>query len=320
MRPDEIAVHAGAVPLPRGVEVREFDDRVLRLRGCGHPQSPDSSGDTGPHTLAPETSTLRQQRNPEPARFLNRNQGRASARPLRVGIIGGSVAGCATAALLHRAGHDVTVFERSESDLVSRGAGIGTPTAVWQDMMARGLIDGTLSACRADYLRYVTRGSWTGQQRWLGDAQGQSSLMLLNRAHLFQCLRRGVPDELYRSTATVELIEARPDGTTLHLRPAGSVDFDLVVCADGYRSMGRRLIDPGATPCYRGMVGWRGLLRESDIGVDALDGCDLRRVGYPGGTGSCITSADPGRAPDRANAYSRGATTSRFPRVPCPQC
>ena len=49
---------------------------------------------------------------------------------MRVGIIGGSIAGCATAALLHRAGHDVTVFERSESDLVSRGAGIGTPTAV----------------------------------------------------------------------------------------------------------------------------------------------------------------------------------------------
>jgi 2-polyprenyl-6-methoxyphenol hydroxylase-like FAD-dependent oxidoreductase len=204
---------------------------------------------------------------------------------MRVGIIGGSVAGCATAALLHRAGHDVTVFERSESDLVSRGAGIGTPTAVWQDMMAHGLIDVTLPACRADYMRYVTRGSGTGLPRWLGDAGGLGSLMLLNWAHLYQCLRRGVPDDLYRSASAVELIEARPDGTTLHLHPGGSVDFDLVVCADGYRSMGRRLIDPGAAPCYRGMVTWRGLLRESDIGVDALDGCDLLRVGYLGGHG-----------------------------------
>jgi 2-polyprenyl-6-methoxyphenol hydroxylase-like FAD-dependent oxidoreductase len=33
------------------------------------------------------------------------------------------------------------------------------------------------------------------------------------------------------------------------------------------------------------MVSWRGLLRESDIGVDALDGCDLLRVGYLGGHG-----------------------------------
>jgi 2-polyprenyl-6-methoxyphenol hydroxylase-like FAD-dependent oxidoreductase len=213
------------------------------------------------------------------------NKAPKQATGMRVGIIGGSVAGCATAALLHRAGHDVTVFERSESDLVSRGAGIGTPTAVWQDMMTRGLIDKTLSACRADYMRYVTRGPGTGQPRWLGDAGGRGSLMLLNWAHLYQCLRRGVPDDLYRSASTVELIEARPDGTTLHLRPCGSVEFDLVVCADGYRSTGRGLIDPGATPCYRGIVSWRGLLRESDIGVDALDGCDLLRVGYLGGHG-----------------------------------
>jgi 2-polyprenyl-6-methoxyphenol hydroxylase-like FAD-dependent oxidoreductase len=220
---------------------------------------------------------------------------------MRVGIIGGSVAGCATAALLHRAGHDVTVFERSESDLVSRGAGIGTPTAVWQDMMARGLIDGTLSACRADYMRYVTRGPGTGQPRWLGDAGGRGSLMLLNWAHLYQCLRRGVPDDLYRSASTVELIEARRDGTTLHLRPGGSVDFDLVVCADGYRSMGRGLIDPGATPCYRGMVSWRGLLRKSDIGVDALDACDLLRVGYLGGHGVLYYIPGSGQSTEPGN-------------------
>jgi 2-polyprenyl-6-methoxyphenol hydroxylase-like FAD-dependent oxidoreductase len=66
-------------------------------------------------------------------------------------------------------------------------------------------------------------------------------------AHLYQWLRRGVPDELYRGASTVELIDAGPHGTTLHLGPGGAVDFDLVVCADGYRSIGRRLIDPDAT-------------------------------------------------------------------------
>ena len=204
---------------------------------------------------------------------------------MRVGIVGGSIAGCATAALLHRAGHDVTVFERSESDLVSRGAGIGTPTTVWQDMMAHGLIDETLPAFRIDYMRFVTRGSGTGQQRWLGDVQPPLSFTLVNWAHLYQWLRRGVPDELYRSASAVELIDARPDGTTLHLGPGGAADFDLVVCADGYRSTGRKLIDPDATLRYRGMVTWRGLLHEGDLRVDPLQGCDLLRVGYQGGHG-----------------------------------
>jgi 2-polyprenyl-6-methoxyphenol hydroxylase-like FAD-dependent oxidoreductase len=75
---------------------------------------------------------------------------------MRVGIIGGSIAGCATAALLHRADHDVTVFERSESGLVSRGAGILMITTSWQDMTARGLLDGTVPACRAGYDGWAT--------------------------------------------------------------------------------------------------------------------------------------------------------------------
>jgi 2-polyprenyl-6-methoxyphenol hydroxylase-like FAD-dependent oxidoreductase len=218
---------------------------------------------------------------------------------MRVGIIGGSIAGCVTAALLHRDGHDVIVFERSESDLVSRGAGIATLTTAWQDVMALGLIDATLPACRAGYFRFVTRGSGTGQQRWLGDVQ--MSFTLLNWAHLYQSLRRCVPDDRYRRASTVELVEARPQGTTLHLRPGGSLDFDLVVCADGYRSMGRRLIDPDATPGYRGMVLWRGLLPESDIGADALDGCDGLRVMYQGGHGAVYyipgsgQSTEPGK-------------------------
>jgi 2,6-dihydroxypyridine 3-monooxygenase len=209
----------------------------------------------------------------------------------------GSIAGCATAALLHRAGHEVIVFERSGSDLVSRGAGIAAPTAVWQDMMAHGLMDAPVPACRADYFRFVTCRSGTGQQRWLGDVQ--MSFTLLNWAHLYQGFRRCVPDDLYRRASAVELIEARPQGTTLHLRPGGSLDFDLVVCADGYRSMGRRLVDPGAPLRYRGMVVWRGLLHESDIGVDALDGCDGQRVVYQGGHGVLYYIPGSGQSAER---------------------
>jgi 2-polyprenyl-6-methoxyphenol hydroxylase-like FAD-dependent oxidoreductase len=216
---------------------------------------------------------------------------------MRVGIIGGSIAGCAAAALLHRAGHDVIVFERSGSELVSRGAGIVAATAAWQDMMAHGLIDGTLPACRADYSRFVTRALGTGQQRWLGDVQ--MSFTLLNWAHLYQRLRRRVPDDLYRADAAVERIEATPHGTTLHLLPGGCLDFDLVVCADGYRSLGRGLIDPGAALAYRGMVLWRGLLPERDIRVDALGGCDLLRPVYPGGHGVVYYIPGSGQSTER---------------------
>jgi 2-polyprenyl-6-methoxyphenol hydroxylase-like FAD-dependent oxidoreductase len=213
---------------------------------------------------------------------------------MRIGIVGGSIAGCATAALLHRAGHDVTVFERSESGLVSRGAGILMIATSWQDMTARGILDATVPACRAGYSRFVTRGDGTGGQRWLGDVQ--MSFMLFNWAHLYQSFRRRVPDALYRGGVAVERIETAPNGTTLHLAPGGSLDFDLVVCADGYRSLGRGLIDPGAARDYRGMVLWRGLIPERDIAAGALGGCDLLRPVYQGGHGVVYYVPGPGQS------------------------
>jgi 2-polyprenyl-6-methoxyphenol hydroxylase-like FAD-dependent oxidoreductase len=202
---------------------------------------------------------------------------------MRLGIVGGSIAGCAAAALLHRAGHDVTVFERSESELVSRGAGILSGTAAWEHMAAHRLFDESLPACRADSSRLVTRAPGTGQQRWLGDYQ--MSFMLFNWAHLYRQLRRRVPDDVYHSGVGVERIEAMPHGATLHLVQGVSREFDLVVCADGYRSLGRGIVDAGAAPVYRKVVLWRGLLPERDIHADALSGCDLLRPVYQGGHG-----------------------------------
>src|SRR5215467_13622245 len=65
--------------------------------------------------------------------------------------------------------------------------------------------------------------------------------------------------------------------------------------------MGRRPIDPDATRRYRGMVTWRGLLHESDLGADPLDGCDLLRVGYQGGHGVLyyIPGSGPGTEPGK---------------------
>ena len=44
-----------------------------------------------------------------------------------VGVIGGSIAGCAAAIALRRNGCDVTVFERTASAQECRGTGIAIP-------------------------------------------------------------------------------------------------------------------------------------------------------------------------------------------------
>ena len=44
---------------------------------------------------------------------------------MRAAIVGGSLGGLTAAALLHDQGAEVDVYERSPSELVQRGAGIG---------------------------------------------------------------------------------------------------------------------------------------------------------------------------------------------------
>ena len=63
------------------------------------------------------------------------------ARGLKVGIVGGSIAGCATALELSRAGCEVMVFERSAGQLEGRGAGIASSYPHLDLLKERDLID-----------------------------------------------------------------------------------------------------------------------------------------------------------------------------------
>ena len=64
----------------------------------------------------------------------------------KVGIVGGSIAGSSAAILMSRAGHDVTVFERSRGALQGRGGGIGTPMATFKSLIEEDILDADSTA------------------------------------------------------------------------------------------------------------------------------------------------------------------------------
>ncbi|QMU56781.1 MAG: NAD(P)-binding protein [Boseongicola sp.] len=65
----------------------------------------------------------------------------------KVGIIGGSIAGCAAAAALTRAGCDVEVFERSSHGLRDRGSGIAIPGPLRAKLMERAYLPKEFPNC-----------------------------------------------------------------------------------------------------------------------------------------------------------------------------
>lgn len=76
-----------------------------------------------------------------------------------VGIVGGSIAGSAAAVMLHRAGWDVSVFERAGEALQERGAGINIYASEFQRFVDSGLLDANIPTCPVRAYRF----RWTNE-------------------------------------------------------------------------------------------------------------------------------------------------------------
>ena len=206
-------------------------------------------------------------------------------KPPSVGVIGGSIAGSATAVLLARAGCAVTLLERGGDAPVDGGAGIGVPTSVFDLLVARDLVDAATPcfvARRFPRLWRTEEEDRYGHLVW--DQAG--SLALLHWGALHRNLRKRVPADGYRTACAVTAL--RDDGggeVRVELGDGRSRAFELVVCADGFRSIGRRTLFPEAQPEYVGYVLWRGVLAEQDLADPApLEGA-VCWPSYRGGHG-----------------------------------
>ncbi|MEM7470706.1 MAG: FAD-dependent monooxygenase [Pseudomonadota bacterium] len=183
---------------------------------------------------------------------------------LNIAIIGGSLSGCMAAILLLKAGHNVTVYERSKRGLVGRGGGVTTTRRVLDRMSAAGLIDADFPSARYTELQ-MTKTAATA------DMFGRCPLTLpldMNCVHwsgLWENLRKRVPDAHYHHNVTLKTAQDKGAYVELEFYVGDRVEVDLVLFADGYNSLGRRIIFPEVDLTYRGYTVWRGVVPESEI-------------------------------------------------------
>jgi len=220
-----------------------------------------------------------------------------AARPLSVAVIGGSISGCITAALLAREGHRVVIHERSTSNLVGRGGGIATSSKVIAELKREGLIEDTFPTIPHSHLRLAKRA--VGHERegrcpWAPELDMQCVLW----SGLFGALRQATVDVPYRLGKTLTAVDEVGHGKQWHrgklLRFAdGSTELaDLVVCCDGFRSTGRALMFPEVALDYRNLVVWRGVIDEARFEAGrTLD--DHPRLSFASMPGSFITYLMP---------------------------
>ncbi len=208
-----------------------------------------------------------------------------AARDLDIAIIGGSIAGCTAAIELARLGARVTLFERSGEELKDRGAGLGIPASVFDTFIARDLVDADLPYFPAPAFLRICRTAKESRYGRLAWAQ-PATLAALNWGGLYRNLRKRVPEGVYRTRQQVVAIEqVNDEAVRLRFADGGDAQFALVVCADGYASLGRQTLFPQVALNYAGYVLWRGQLPETALSASPPLEVGIRCVGYDGGHG-----------------------------------
>lgn len=180
-------------------------------------------------------------------------EGMAGTR--RALVVGGSMSGLLAALLLERAGWEVDVFERVESELAGRGAGIvAQPDLI--AMLRRLGIDTT------DLGVEITT-------RKILDASGQLAAefacpqVLTAWERVYRALRDAFPASRYHRGRGVRGFERSESSVVAQFADGGSAEGELLVGADGLRSTIRQQCLPQLLPLYAGYVAWRALIPEA---------------------------------------------------------
>ncbi|RSM89493.1 monooxygenase [Kibdelosporangium aridum] len=172
-------------------------------------------------------------------------------------IAGGGIGGLAAAIALSRAGWDVEVFEQAPK-LTEVGAGLTLWPNALRALDCLGLGDqvrdiGVLAGSGGIM---DTRGRWLFHTPMAELERLNGPAVALHRADLHAALVEAVPKGALR-TGT-KITDARIDGRHVVVTHSqGETRADLLVGADGLRSVVRARFWPGTDPIYFGATAWR---------------------------------------------------------------
>jgi len=179
---------------------------------------------------------------------------------LRAIVIGGSMSGLLSGLMLRRAGWDVDIYERVESELSGRGAGIVAQYELIDRLRALGL------ATEALGVKIATRKILDRQGQLTATIECPQVLTAWER--VYRLLRDAFPPERYYRGRGLVGFESRADSVLARFSDGESIAADLLVGADGIRSTVRQQASPTATPLYTGYCAWRALIAEDAIPPD----------------------------------------------------
>jgi 2-polyprenyl-6-methoxyphenol hydroxylase-like FAD-dependent oxidoreductase len=172
-------------------------------------------------------------------------------------VIGGSMSGLFAGLMLRRRGFAVDIYERVESELAGRGAGIVAQPVVVETLRRLGLGTASLG------VDATTRKVLDVEGRIVCELECPQTLTAWER--LYRILRDAFPQEHYHRGQGFVRLEQDAQSAVAHFSNGTSAEGDILIGADGIRSSVRQQMLPDLAPLYAGYVAWRALIPEQAI-------------------------------------------------------
>ena len=188
----------------------------------------------------------------------------AGSEKRRAVVIGGSMSGLLNGLLLRRAGWAVDIYERVESELSGRGAGI----VAQAELIVR--LEGLSLPTHELGVQITTRKILDASGHFTHTYACPQVLTAWER--VYRLLRDAFPPEHYHRGRGFVGFTQDAAKVTAYFSGGEKVDAAVLVGADGIRSTVRQQAAPDVVPLYAGYSAWRALIAESDFPSDVHRG------------------------------------------------
>jgi 2-polyprenyl-6-methoxyphenol hydroxylase-like FAD-dependent oxidoreductase len=185
-----------------------------------------------------------------------------SCKKRRAIIVGGSMSGLFSAAFLRQIGWDVDVYERSNVELVGRGAGITTHPELLEALEAAGTSTQNLGIEIPKRIALDRHGRVT-EERPLRQ-------IMTSWDKLQRLLRATIDPAHYHLGWNFERVDQDERGVRVTFTGDRIEHADILIAGDGIRSGVRAQVAPGLQPIYAGYYIWRGAPNEADLSERTL--------------------------------------------------
>ncbi len=167
------------------------------------------------------------------------------------------MSGLFSAAFLRQIGWQVDVYERSQVELVGRGAGITTHPELLEALEKSG------AGTRDLGVEVEKRIALDRHGRVIAEKHLPQILTSWDR--LQRLMRATIDEAHYHLGHTFERVEQDGSGVLVHFTGGKRERADLLIGGDGIRSSVREQVAPAARPIYSGYYIWRGAPKEADL-------------------------------------------------------